>query len=169
LKFFSGFKFRDDASLFGEFLSKSQFNVAGFSYGAILAFEFVLNSKERVDTLQLFSPAFFQDRDKKFIRTQLLHFKRDERLYTENFLKNAFFPKDVPSDFVVGNGTYSDLERLLRFVWSEEDLNSIVKRGVKIEIFLGEKDKIINSEEAWRFFKMFGTVCYIKGVGHTLN
>lgn len=169
MRFFSGFKFRDEKAIFEDFLSQSQFSVAGFSYGAILAFEYALNSDERIDTLQLFSPAFFQNRDEKFIRTQLLHFKKSEKLYIQNFQSNSFFPKEVPPNFPVGDGDYSDLEKLLRFQWREEDLNSLLNKGTKIEIFLGERDKIIDSDEAWEFFKNFGTVCYIKGVGHTLN
>ncbi len=168
MRWFSGFKFHNDIELFRQFLNPSQFTVAGFSYGAILAFEYVLNSRERVDTLQLFSPAFFKDRDKKFIRTQLLHFKKNEERYIENFLKNAFYPREVPKEFQAGKGDYSDLEKLLNFQWEKEKLEEVKNRGVRLEIFLGELDKIINSKEAWDFFKEFGTVLYIKGVGHCL-
>ncbi len=168
MRWFSGFKFKNDIELFKEFLNSSQFTVAGFSYGAILAFEYVLSSSERVDTLQLFSPAFFQDKDNKFIRTQLFHFRKNEKQYVSNFLHNSFFPQNVPETFEIGKGDYNDLEKLLTFQWEKTKLEEVKNRGIKIEIFLGEADRIINSKKAWQFFKEFGTVIYIKDVGHTL-
>ena len=76
--FFSGFCFEDECELFDDYLIQNDFTVAGFSYGAIKAFKYVLNSSFRVDKLQLFSPAFFQNFDEKFKRTQLMYFKKDE-------------------------------------------------------------------------------------------
>ena len=73
--YFSGFCFFDEAELFDEYLIRNDFTVCGFSYGAIKAFEEVLSSQNRVDRLQLFSPAFFQNFDDKFKRTQLMYFK----------------------------------------------------------------------------------------------
>ena len=64
-KYFSGFCFADESELFSDYLENNEFTVCGFSYGAIKAFEEVLNSDLRVDKLQLFSPAFFQSYDEK--------------------------------------------------------------------------------------------------------
>ena len=75
-KYFSGFCFFEESELFEEYLIKNDFTFYGFSYGAIKAFEEALNSQKRVDTLQLFSPAFFQNYDDKFKRTQLMYFKK---------------------------------------------------------------------------------------------
>jgi len=169
MRFFSGFTFQNEQIFFKQFLNSSQFNVAGFSYGSILAFEYVLNSDKRIDSLQLFSPAFFQDSSEKFIRLQLLHFKKDKEKYIDNFTKNTFFPNAVSNNFERGKSEYDELEKLLRYRWKESDLQKIVDRNIKIEIFLGGKDKIINSQTASNFFKQFGEICFIKDVGHILN
>ena len=102
-KYFSGFCFENESELFEDYLIKNDFTVSGFSYGAIKAFEEVLNSDERVDKLQLFSPAFFQNFDEKFKRTQLMYFKKDSNAYIELFSKNVIFPKNVVTIFYFKN------------------------------------------------------------------
>lgn len=168
MRYFSGFSFKNEESLFKSYMNNSEFTVSGFSYGGILAFEHVLNSEERVDVLQLFSPAFFKDSSDKFIRMQLFHFKKDSQNYINNFIDNSFFPNSKIEDLEFKDDKYSDLKKLLTFEWNEDDLNKIVNRGIRIEIFLGSEDKIIDSKKAHNFFKEFGTVYFIKGVGHTL-
>ena len=169
MRFFSGFSFKDEEYLFEKNLNRSEFTVTGFSYGSILAFEYVLDSEKRVDTLQLFSPAFFQESSEAFIRMQLLYFKKDRKKYVKTFIKNSFFPKDVPENIEIKKDNYSDLEKLLRFQWKKEDIQKVLDKGVKIEVFLGEKDRIIDSTKAFNFFKQFGEVCLIKDTGHSLN
>ena len=167
-KYFSGFCFFDESELFGDYLENNEFTVCGFSYGAIKAFEEVLNSDLRVDKLQLFSPAFFQSYDEKFKRMQLMFFKKDANSYCENFLKNVISPttKDISKYFNMG--TYEELEELLNYEWSKEKLQKLVDKGTKIEVFLGGVDKIIDSVKAKEFFKDFATVYYIKEKGHLL-
>jgi hypothetical protein len=167
-KYFSGFCFFDESELFDEYLEKSDFTVCGFSYGAIKAFEEVLNSNQRVDKLQLFSPAFFQTSNDKFRRMQLMFFKKDANSYCENFLKNVLNPtnKDISKYFQMG--TFEELEELLNYQWSEEKLQRLVDKGTIIEVYLGEVDKIIDSQKAKEFFRNFATVYYIKEKGHLL-
>ena len=59
-KYFNGFSLQNEEELFSEYLLQSELCVAGFSYGAQKAFEYVYKSKERIDRLILLSPAFFQ-------------------------------------------------------------------------------------------------------------
>ncbi len=160
--------FFDESELFDEYLEKSDFTVCGFSYGAIKAFEEVLNSNQRVDKLQLFSPAFFQTSNDKFKRMQLMFFKKDANSYCENFLKNVLNPtnKDISKYFQMG--TFEELEELLNYQWSEEKLQRLVDKGTIIEVYLGEVDKIIDSQKAKEFFRNFATVYYIKEKGHLL-
>ena len=167
-RYFSGFCFSDESELFSDYLENNEFTVCGFSYGAIKAFEEVLNSDLRVDKLQLFSPAFFQSYDEKFKRMQLMFFKKDANSYCENFLKNVISPttKDISKYFNMG--TYEELEELLNYEWSIEKLQKLMDKGTKIEIFLGGVDKIIDSSKAKEFFKDFATVYYIKEKGHLL-
>lgn len=167
-KYFSGFCFENESELFDRYLIKNDFAVGGFSYGAIKAFEEVLKSEERVDKLQLFSPAFFQNFDDKFKRTQVMYFKKDANAYCHNFLSNVIFPLQIDISKYFQLGTAEQLEELLNYNWSEEKLQKIILKGTKIEVYLGEKDKIIDSLKAKDFFKNFGTVYYIKEKGHLL-
>ena len=166
--FFSGFCFSSESELFFDYLEEGEFIVSGFSYGAIKAFEKVLKSEKRVDKLQLFSPAFFQNKDEKFKKMQLMFFKKNKEEYKNNFLQNVKYPLLKNIDSYVKDGTYEELSELLNFIWKKEDLQKLVDKNIKIEIFLGEKDKIINSLEAKEFFKEFATVYYFKDKGHLL-
>ena len=166
MEFFSGFCLRDESELFSEFLTFSNYEVAGFSYGAIKAFEYSLKTKKRVDTLTLLSPAFFMDRDKKFKRLQLLHFKRDKKSYIKNFLENCSYPSKVELSKYLHEDSYEDLESLLNYEWREDDFLKL--KGIDIKVYLAEDDKIINSKKAMDFFKKVARVYYIKGRGHIL-
>lgn len=166
--YFSGFCFFEESELFEEYLINNDFTFCGFSYGAIKAFEEALNSTKRVDKLQLFSPAFFQNFDDKFKRTQLMYFKKDANAYCESFLKNVIFPTNLDISKYFKLGTIEQLEELLYYEWSEEKLQKLLNKGTKIEIYLGGVDKIIDSSKAKEFFKNFATVYYIKEKGHLL-
>jgi hypothetical protein len=166
--YFSGFCFFEEAELFEDYLIKNDFIISGFSYGAIKAFEEALNSTKRVDKLQLFSPAFFQNFDDKFKRTQLMYFKKDANTYCQSFLENVIFPTNLDISKYFKLGTIEQLEELLYYEWSEEKLQKLLNKGTKIEIYLGGVDKIIDSSKAKEFFKNFATVYYIKEKGHLL-
>lgn len=167
-KFFSGFCFQNESELFGEYLQQSAFTVAGFSYGAQKAFEYALQTTSRVDTLQLFSPAFFQNKDEKYKRMQLMFFKKDAKSYCDTFLKNVALnsSKTIKEYFI--QGSYEELNELLHYVWDEEKLQQLLKKGTRIEVFLAGNDAIIDSCEAYAFFKAFTTVYFIKDLGHIL-
>jgi hypothetical protein len=169
MKFFSGFCFNNEEILFEEYLNKSKYNVSGFSYGAIKAVEYVNNSDLRVDTLQLFSPAFFNNVEKKFIRVQLLHFKKDRDSYIKNFLQNSIYPSSIKIDKFYYDGSYSELEELLTYNWDIEKIKTIVKKGTILEVFLGEDDKIIDSKVVKDFFSEYATIYMIKNSGHILK
>jgi hypothetical protein len=166
--YFSGFCFFDESELFDEYLIRNDFTVSGFSYGAIKAFEEVLNSQNRVDRLQLFSPAFFQTQDDKFKRTQVMYFKKDANSYCEGFLENVVYPLPLDISKYFKLGTAQELQELLYYEWSEEKLQELIEKGVKIEVYLGGKDKIIDALKAKEFFEKFATVYYIKEKGHLL-
>jgi hypothetical protein len=166
--YFSGFSLENEKELFREYLIENDFTVSGFSYGAIKAFEEVLNSNSRVDTLQLFSPAFFQTQDKKFKRMQLMFFKKDAQAYCDNFLQNIATGSNKESKNYFNMGTYEQLDELLNYIWDEQKLENLVNRGVNIEVYLGVEDKIIDSSKAKEFFTKYATVYYIKDAGHIL-
>ena len=166
--YFSGFCFFEESELFDEYLIKNDFTISGFSYGAIKAFEQSLITNLRVDKLQLFSPAFFQNFDDKFKRTQLMYFKKDANAYCQSFLENVIFPTNLDISKYFKLGTIEQLEELLYYEWSEEKLQRLLDKGTKIEVYLGGVDKIIDSSKAKEFFKNFATVYYIKEKGHLL-
>ncbi len=170
--FFSGFLFKNEQKLFEKYLIDSEFTIAGFSLGAIRAFNETvkkIQNGERVDNLQLFSPSFFQNKDKSFARIQIYYFKNNQKDYIDSFLKNAFYPNnDIETDFLT-DGNISELEELLNFKWNQSELNNLVTNGVNIELYIGSKDIIIDSQEAFNFFKEFSTVYLIKNVGHVLK
>ncbi|MBL0687307.1 MAG: pimelyl-ACP methyl ester esterase BioV [Sulfurospirillum sp.] len=165
MRYFSGFCLKNESELFKSFTCKSDFCVIGFSYGAQQAFEYTLACKERVDTLQLISPAFFMDKSEKYKRLQIISFRKNSDLYCKNFLENVTC-KDISKYFV--KGSLEELKKLLFYEWDREKFKEIKKCGIEIEVYLGEDDKIINSLHVKSLFKEFATIYYIKKVGHTL-
>lgn len=168
-KYFSGFSLKGEQELFEDYILEDDFTVCGFSHGAIKAFEYVYESSSRVDTLQLFSPAFFQTQDKRFKRTQLMFFKKDEDSYCLNFLENIAFPLKFKMNKYFTKGKFEELDELINYTWDEKKLQEIVDKGVKIEVYLGEEDKIVEAIKASEFFRKFATVYFIKEKGHILK
>lgn len=171
MKFYSGFSLKNEAHFFDELINKSDYSVCGFSYGAIKAFEDVkkrLDEGKRVDTLQLFSPAFFQTKTKEFKRLQLMAYRRNEEVYLRQFINSCFSPhekREVEHSVTV----IDELEELLEYEWSLPDMQEITDKGVKIEVYLGSEDAIIDAEGAREFFKQVATVTYIKNANHFLQ
>lgn len=166
--YFSGFSLQNDNELFQEYLITNDFTISGFSYGAIKAFQYVYNSDTRIDKLQLFSPSFFNDKSEKFKRMQMMFFSKDSDEYAKNFLKNCGFDEELSKKYFT-LGSFEELNELLYYKWEEEKLQTLVDRGVKIEIYLGGKDIIIDPNSACEFFKEFGEVYFIKEANHILR
>jgi esterase/lipase len=169
VKFFSGFGFQNEQELFKDYLPKSDYAVAGFSYGAQKALTYLLNTADRVDRLILLSPSFFNDKSKSFKRTQTHYFKLDKNTYMEKFLNNIFNSNKIDTNNkYLSETNEEDLHDLLNFEWKEQDIKNIIDKNIKIEVFLGENDKIINSKAANDFFSKLTTTYFIKKVGHLL-
>ncbi len=168
MKYFNGFSLHGEESLFSPFLKKNDFIVAGFSYGAQLAFENVYQSKERIEKLILLSPAFFQTEKKSFVRAQLRYFEQDSRAYLQQFLSNVSYPSKISLSPYVANGNSEALEALLTYQWDEMRIKELLERGTQIEVYLGGQDKIIKSDEAFAFFSALTTTYLIKDAGHLL-
>jgi len=167
VKYFNGFSLKNEESLFEDYLIKHDTTVAGFSYGAQQALEYVYTSKERIDRLILLSPAFFQTQKASFIRAQLRYFESDKQAYVAQFLKNVAYPSSVDLHDYLQIGSNQELEALLNYTWEEEKIQTILARGITIEVFIGAKDKIVDTKEALNFFT--NTTNYIlKDAGHLL-
>jgi len=168
-KYFSGFSLSKEEDLFDDYALKGDFTVSGFSLGAQQAFDFAINTSARIDLLQLYSPAFFHDKDKKYKRMQLMFFKKDVKKYCDTFLKNSAYPSVQNLDKYFSQGKYEELDSLLNYVWDEEKLLELTKKGTKIEVYLGIDDKIVNAQESKNFFKKYASVYLIKNAGHILK
>ncbi|MBU0632154.1 pimelyl-ACP methyl ester esterase BioV [bacterium] len=164
----SGFSLKDDLSFFKQYIKESEYTVAGFSYGAIKAFEYTLTCKERIDTLQLFSPAFFQTKPEKFKRLQLIAYNKDKEKYLANFIKSCFDPYGQKETLHVDTKE-SELQELLYYEWDISKLKEISERGVNIEVYLGSEDKIIDAQGAKEFFLPYATTYLINGANHFLQ
>jgi hypothetical protein len=175
MKYFSGFSLTDEYTIFSDIIDidllKNNYTVSGFSYGAIKAFKYVLNSTKRVDKLIMFSPAFFNDKSDKFKKLQLITYKQREEYYVDNFLKNISLPYDF--DFKnhfrkLGNG-FIQLKELLYFKWTVENLQTIYDSGVEIEVYLGNADCIIDFNKTKEFFMPFCDIYEINNASHILH
>lgn len=169
MRYYSGFCLQNEQELFDKHIIKSDFCISGFSYGAIKAVEYALNSDERIDKLQLFSPAFFNDKDDKYKRMQLMFFTKDKTSYINNFLQNVKYPFYIDLDPYLKIGTNIELKELLYYQWDKQKIEKLITKGIQIEVYLGKEDKIINSSLARDFFKSCKCeVYYIKNSGHLI-
>ncbi len=169
MKYFNGFSLQDEEKLFSSYLIESDYCVAGFSYGAQQALEYVYDSKVRIDRLILLSPAFFQTHKPSFIRTQLRYFEAGQEAYVKQFLANVTYPSSFDLSDYLKVGTIEELDALLTYIWDEEKIKEILVRGTTIEVFLGKKDKIIDAQAAFDFFSPLSTTYFIKDAGHLLQ
>ena len=168
MRYFNGFSLQNEESHFSDFIIGSEHSVAGFSYGAQKAFEYVYESKERIDRLILLSPAFFQTEKSSFIRTQLRYFEAGQEAYVEQFLKNVSYPSEIDLTKYLQLGIKEELHALLSYTWEPSKIEEVLSRGTVIEVYLGEKDKIVHAKEALSFFTPLTTCYFIKEAGHLL-
>ena len=171
MQFFSGFSLLNEKYLFEEYINTSAYTVCGFSYGAIKALRYTKEQLElgnRVDRLQLFSPAFFQTKSTKFKKLQLMGYKKDKINYINSFLNLCFEPyeKKIVQNYET---EYSELDELLNYEWDLEDFRYLIEKGLHVEVCLGGKDKIIDAADAKEFFLEVSTVTYIKNANHFLQ
>jgi hypothetical protein len=166
--YFSGFSLQNEQELFDEYLLQNDFTLSGFSYGCVKLIDHALKCDTRIDKIQFFSPSYFNDKDEKFKRMQLMFFKKDATSYANNFLKNCGFSEETQNKYF-SLGTFEELKELLYYEWQKEKLQALKDKGIEIETYLGGEDKIIDSKEALEFFRKFGDVYFIKDAGHILR
>jgi len=165
MRYYSGFCFWNEKELFSEYLDTSEFCVAGFSYGAQKALIDAVHTTKRVDKLQLISPAFFNT-NSKFVKLQLNGFKKDKEQYIKNFIENVKYPSSIDIEKYIDDCDLYQLEEMFEFNWG---LIEHLKKGIKVEVFIGSEDKIIDVNLATKFFRQYGDVYIIKNVGHLLK
>ncbi len=166
--YFNGFALRDEVHYFKQYIEEGDYVISGFSYGAIKAFQVARTRSTRVDKLQLFSPAFFQNRSEKFKRLQLIGYQKDSNGYLAKFTQNCFDPYRV-QNLSYGAHELVQLEELLNYEWHLEELQALRDKGTEIEVYLGDQDKISDAEAAYEFFRNVASVTLIKGGNHFLQ
>ena len=171
MQFFSGFSLQNEEYLFDKYIDNSAYSVCGFSYGSIKALAYVkeqLKLGNRVDRLQLLSPAFFQTKSDKFKRLQMLAYSKNKIEYIKQFINSCFSPyekKIVESE----KGTKEELDELLNYKWDLDDFRYLISKGLHVEVYLGAEDKIIDADGAKEFFLEVSTVTYMKNANHFLQ
>ncbi|MEA2047989.1 MAG: pimelyl-ACP methyl ester esterase BioV [Campylobacterota bacterium] len=168
MQYFHGFSLQNEELFFKPYLINSDYCVAGFSYGAQQAIEYVYHTKKRVDRLILLSPAFFQEQKASFVRTQLRYFEADKDSYIQQFISNVSYPSSIDLSEYLDEGSKEELDSLLNYVWDRDKIETIRNRGTSIEVFLGAEDKIIDSKSAFDFFSSLTTTYLLKDHGHLL-
>ncbi len=171
MKFYSGFSLKNDALFFEEYINDSDYCVCGFSYGSIKALSDVkkrLKMGQRVDFLQLFSPAFFQTKSSKFKKLQMSAYEKNEDKYLRSFIASCFLPYES-KNVERAESSLEELEELLSYEWIKSDFLELQRKGVKIEVYLGSEDKIIDVARAREFFVDASTLTYIKNANHFLQ
>ena len=167
--FYSGFSLKNEGSFFERYLENSEYTVAGFSYGAIKAAIHASEATKRIDTLQLFSPAFFQTKKESFKRLQMGAFLKSKDEYIENFLVTCFAPYPVHDVKLNHKDNEENLRELLYFEWTNELMESIRSKGIRIEVYLGLEDRVIDVQSAREFFLPYATVTSIQTGNHFLQ
>ncbi|MGP1561908.1 MAG: hypothetical protein ACTTIC_07475 [Helicobacteraceae bacterium] len=177
--YFSGFGLQNERVLFEDLLrgGGGPRTFAGFSLGAVQAFECALGgigssgtNRSCTETggvrdLDLISPAFFMDKSTEFKRDEILRFERSHAGYMR-----AFYGKLGIKDRTMQKmPAVQDLKLLLHYKWRAGDFAALKGRGVRIRVFLGGADGIMNARAALEFFKPLCTVYFFKGKGHILR
>lgn len=166
MKYFSGFGFEDESELFSSFLSYSKYDIAGFSYGAQKAMQEALK-QTRVQKLILLSPAAFTHLDIEEKKKQIEIFESKKESYLSMFYKKCGLKKEHHK--YLKNTSRDELEELLFYEWKSSDLRSLYQKGCKIEVHIGEMDKIIDVEYAKELFLPYGIIFFHHKVGHILR
>jgi hypothetical protein len=169
MTFYSGFSLLNEEHFFESYLEKNNYTVAGFSYGAIAAVRHAVESTSRIDTLQLFSPTFFQTKSEPFKRLQLNGFRQSPQEYRNRFLESCFSPYPAQEVELDWNANEQQLRELLYFEWTAELMESIVSKGIRIEVFLGDEDRVIDVVGAREFFLPYSTVMSMRSGNHFLQ
>ncbi|WP_348652962.1 pimelyl-ACP methyl ester esterase BioV [uncultured Sulfurimonas sp.] len=171
MTFFSGFSLKNEQHLFKEFINESKYCVCGFSYGSMKALKHakkLLEDGKSVDILQLLSPVFFQTKSQRFKRVQTMAYNTNNKEYMSKFLDSCFEPYPH-KEIEFQKNTIGDLEELLNHQWILNEFEDLVNKGIKLEVYIGSADKIIDVKSAREFFTQVATVTYIKDANHFLQ
>jgi len=163
--FWDGFCIKNGKQLLGKYRDLAPLRIGGFSYGAQQVWELLKKGGTgRIVKVQLFSPAYFDSLSDRWKKLNLERFKQDREGYLKEFYRRALIPPKYQNwECLHRQEMEEELKKLLTYRWKKIDLT-----GLDLEVYLGERDRIIDLEGAYQFFKKLGRVYLIKGVGHSL-
>lgn len=170
MRFFSGFGFINESVLFEEWLLKGAYDVSGFSMGAIKAIEYAYNEilqQRRINSLLLFSPCMLAHKSLAFKRLQLSSFQKDPQSYMDNFYEEVGLSAKM--ERFKKEGSLEELEFLLNYKYSDSTIRFLLEKGVKIEAFIGLKDRITDIQALLEFFMPLVQVWQFKDCNHLLQ
>jgi len=157
--YFNGFSLAKEENLFEDFLLGSEFCVAGFSYGAQKAFEYVYKSSERVDRLILLSPAFFQTKMKSITTGSNAEkrFRPDEAVVKADLetRKVEFLYNDGDDYYFMDTETFEQFPLVAEFIGNDiyyllpntkVDVSFYQGRAIGIEVPLSVDLKVVETE-----------------------
>jgi dienelactone hydrolase len=165
--FFSGFALCGEESLFKDYYDDGD-SVCGFSYGAQKAFLYAKNNSF-VKRLILLSPAFYAQKTEEFKEAQMAAYTQNPALYRLKLLKKSGLNPDEIDSFK-SDSTIEELRELLYFEWSEEDVKSMLERGVQIDVYIGGEDGVVEPEPSFGFFGRSGAkTVWLENKNHILR
>jgi len=165
--FYSGFCLHGEERLFDSYLPAFGDFMAGFSYGSIDATKRAIEDKS-VKSLILLSPAYYSHKDEEFKKAQLCAFEADPALYKLKLLKKSGL-KEEEGELYGRDGTADELKDLLFFDWSSVGLSELADRGVRIEVFIGSNDRVVEPEASAEFFGQFAKIYMLENKNHILR
>lgn len=165
--FYSGFSLCGEEEIFHEYIPAFGSFVSGFSYGAIAALKYAIK-EQSVKSLILLSPAYYTHKDNAFKEAQLAAFTADKELYQIKLLKKSGFKEDEYKLYAK-EGRYEELSELLYFDWSTIKIETLISRGVNIEVFIGKNDKVVEPKASAEFFECFAKVYTLDNKNHILR
>ncbi|WP_121021197.1 pimelyl-ACP methyl ester esterase BioV [Helicobacter vulpis] len=174
--YFSGFGFSNEDWLFAWLLEKgTRYDVAGFSYGATRALEFAYHQVKqgrRVQNLMLIAPCMLAHKSQAFKNLQLKAYQQDPHAYMRAFFEkigwSALLQQDPSLARFTHLGSLQDLQILLNYAYAPEKLEFLCAKGVRLEVFIGLEDAIMDAQALRSFFKNYGCVWCFKGANHLL-
>lgn len=165
--FYSGFCLHGEERLFDEYLPMFGEYVAGFSYGSIAALRHAIED-ESVKNLILLSPAYYCHKDEAFKKAQIRAFLTDPALYKIKLLKKSGL-KEEDGNRYASDGNVEELRELLYFDWRTAGLELLSQRGVRIEVFIGGADRVVEPKASREFFEKRAKTHWLENKNHILR
>ncbi|CCB79394.1 hypothetical protein HBZC1_04080 [Helicobacter bizzozeronii CIII-1] len=175
-RYFSGFGFQGEAWLFEWILKPcGLYDVAGFSYGAICALEYIygqVKQGKRTQRLILIAPCMLAHKSQAFKNLQLKAYQQNPQAYMQAFFEkigwNALLAQDPSLARYAHLGSLQDLQTLLNYHYDPQKLEFLCDQGVRLEVFIGLEDAIMDAKALCAFFRDYGCVWQFKGANHLL-